>query len=297
MSSGSHPFDTSPTLYNRESQDALWKFVVREWKSGGEREREKKKHLIIWIGPAGVGGRASSKLELHTEKRRKTTASDPNQRTTRFVGWWSPYCLITLDEGHSLSSPRPPYGRWQTSQYVVYVDLFFFFLFLFLSCNTPTHLFCLSPPSFFVTSARINEKKKRNCSLFFLEWKSSQFATSMCGTINKNPTQDYYNFFFRRWWQKFSPKSILRCIVDSSRVTFIPSSTLTIEYCSVTLIWFSLSSVGEMTCSPVFIDHDNRGEHDVDTHNASAENTPATTTTYRSLLARLIYHEWKGWRI
>jgi hypothetical protein len=35
-----------------------------------------------------------------------------------------------------------------------------------------------------------------------------------------------------------------------------------------------------MTCSPVFIDHDNRGEHDVDTHNASAENTPATTTTY-----------------
>ncbi len=75
MSSGSHPFDTSPTLYNRESQDALWKFVVREWKSG-----EKKKHLIIWIGPAGVGGRASLKLELHTDKRRKTTASDPNQR-------------------------------------------------------------------------------------------------------------------------------------------------------------------------------------------------------------------------
>ncbi len=133
--------------------------ICRSWMKKWEREREKKKHLIIWIGPAGVGGRASSKLELHTEKRRKTTASDPNQRTTRFVGWWSPYCLITLDEGHSLSSPRPPYGRWQTSQYVVYVDLFF--LFLFLSCNTPTHLFSLSPPSFFVTSARINEKKKK----------------------------------------------------------------------------------------------------------------------------------------
>lgn len=154
------------------------------------------------------------------------------------------------------SLPPPPYGRWQASQYVVYVDLFFFFLFLFLSCNTPTHLFCLSPDAFILRYERTDKWKKETARYFSWNGKSSQFATSMCDTINKTPPKIIIIFFFGGG--SSAPNQFWDLLSIPSRVTFIPSSTLTIEYCSVTLIWFSLSSVEEMTCSPVFRVHRSR---------------------------------------